>query len=254
MPAPPIPRPPAGGRTGAAGGIGGAGIPGPRTFPGHGARDRASPGPRAQGSGIPGPDISRPWGQGSGIPSPLGQWTGHFGAGNGVIWVLGVRGGGNTSGVGVLAGPGTPRDPKSHLFVTKWVAIRPFCVFLRPVCAEFRSGARQIGLPPSISTFFQQFVDPKMPKMPKSGHVFEGPETARAGLAIPPHRGPRGPMWRLLGAIPAHNGPKGPIMGPRGPMWRLLGAIPPHKGPRGPLGGQIRPKWGPGAPGGAKKL
>ena len=27
---------------------------------------------------------------------------------------------------GVLAGPGTPRDPKSHLFVTKWVAVAPF--------------------------------------------------------------------------------------------------------------------------------
>ena len=27
---------------------------------------------------------------------------------------------------GVLAGPGTPRDPKSHLFATKWVAIPPF--------------------------------------------------------------------------------------------------------------------------------
>ena len=58
---------------------------------------------------------------------------------------------------GVRARPGTPRDPKSHLFVTKWVAIRPFCVFLRPVCAEFRSGARQIGLTPSISTFCSTF-------------------------------------------------------------------------------------------------
>ena len=33
---------------------------------------------------------------------------------------------------GVLAGPGTPRDPKSHLFVTKWVAIQPFCAILQP--------------------------------------------------------------------------------------------------------------------------
>ena len=99
---------------------------------------------------------------------------------------------------GVLAGPRTPRDPKSHLFVTKWVAIRPFCVFLRPVCAEFRSGARQIGPTPSISTFVQHFFDPKIHKMPKSGHVFEGPETARAGLAIPPHGGPRGRFSRIL--------------------------------------------------------
>ena len=35
-------------------------------------------------------------------------------------------------GLGVLAGPGTPRDPKSHLFVTNWVAIQPFCAILQP--------------------------------------------------------------------------------------------------------------------------
>ena len=33
---------------------------------------------------------------------------------------------------GVLAGPGTPRDPKSDLFVTNWVAIQPFCAILQP--------------------------------------------------------------------------------------------------------------------------
>ena len=55
---------------------------------------------------------------------------------------------------GVLAGPRTPRDPKSHLFVTNWDAIQPFCMILRPGCAEFRRGSRQIGPTPSISTFF----------------------------------------------------------------------------------------------------
>ena len=55
---------------------------------------------------------------------------------------------------GVLARPGTPRVPKSNLFVTNWVAIQPFCMILKPVSAEFRRGSRQIGLPPSISTFF----------------------------------------------------------------------------------------------------
>ena len=46
---------------------------------------------------------------------------------------------------GVLAGPGTPRDPKSHLFVTKWVAIQPFWTFLARKCAEFRPGSRRGG-------------------------------------------------------------------------------------------------------------
>ena len=55
---------------------------------------------------------------------------------------------------GVLAGPGTPRDPKSHIFVTNWVAIRPFCTIRVGKSAEFRRGSRQIGPTPSISTLF----------------------------------------------------------------------------------------------------
>ena len=55
---------------------------------------------------------------------------------------------------GVLAGPGTPRDPKSDVFVTKWVAIQPFGTFYARLDAEFQPGARQIGPTPSISTFF----------------------------------------------------------------------------------------------------
>ena len=55
---------------------------------------------------------------------------------------------------GVLAGPGTLRDIKSDLFVTKWVAIQPFCTFEAGFDAEFRRESRQIGLTPSISTFF----------------------------------------------------------------------------------------------------
>ena len=46
---------------------------------------------------------------------------------------------------GVLAGPGTPRDPKSHLFATKWVAIQPFWTFLAAKYAEFRPGSRRGG-------------------------------------------------------------------------------------------------------------
>merc|ERR1711981_1476429 len=46
---------------------------------------------------------------------------------------------------GVLAGPGTPRDPKSHLFATKWVAIPPFGTWGPGSCAEFRPGSRHGG-------------------------------------------------------------------------------------------------------------
>ena len=66
---------------------------------------------------------------------------------------------------GVLAGPGTPRDQKSHLFVTNWVAIQPFFKPKAGLYAEFRRGSRQIGLTPSISTFFDHFWTPKNGKM-----------------------------------------------------------------------------------------
>ena len=52
-----------------------------------------------------------------------------------------------------------PKGPKSHLFVTNWVAIQPFCTSLVPGCAEFRRGSRQIGPTPSISTHFFTFLD-----------------------------------------------------------------------------------------------
>ena len=57
----------------------------------------------------------------------------------------------------VLAGPGNPRDQKSYLFVTNRVAIRPFFAFLVRKSAESRRGSRQIGPPPSISSFFDHF-------------------------------------------------------------------------------------------------
>ena len=62
---------------------------------------------------------------------------------------------------GVLAGPGTPRDPKSDVFVTKWVAIQPFGTFYARLDAEFRPGARQIRPTPSISTFCSTHFGPK---------------------------------------------------------------------------------------------
>ena len=64
-------------------------------------------------------------------------------------------------GLGVLARPGTPRDPKSHFFGTNWVAIQPFFKPKLGSYAEFRRGSRQIGPTPSISTFFRPFLDPQ---------------------------------------------------------------------------------------------
>ena len=49
---------------------------------------------------------------------------------------------------GVLAGPGTPTDPKLHKFVTKRVAIPPFWTFGPASCTEFRAGA--FGTPPGL--------------------------------------------------------------------------------------------------------
>ena len=46
---------------------------------------------------------------------------------------------------GVLAGPGTPRDPKSHLFATKWVAIPPFGTLKTGSGTEFWPGSRRGG-------------------------------------------------------------------------------------------------------------
>ena len=67
---------------------------------------------------------------------------------------------------GVLAGLGTPSDPKPHLFGTTWVAaIQPFWISLAGLDAEFRPRARQIGSTPSISVFFDLF------RTPKSGNV-----------------------------------------------------------------------------------
>ena len=48
----------------------------------------------------------------------------------------------------------TPRDPKSHLFVTKWDAVAPFGTWGPGSYAEFRRGSRQIGPTPLNLDFF----------------------------------------------------------------------------------------------------
>ena len=100
---------------------------------------------------------------------------------------------------GVRAGPGTPRDPKTHLFVTNRVAIPPFWTSGPGFYAEFWRGSRQGGPTPSISTFFDHFW-----------HVFWGkvdfwPEKKRPCEATPPRSnrawksqppgGPKRPFW-----------------------------------------------------------
>merc|ERR1712147_374399 len=73
---------------------------------------------------------------------------------------------------GVLAWPGTPRDPKSHLFVTKWVAIPPYGTPGTAFCTEFRRGSRQIGPTPSISTLFLAIFGPNKWKNAFFGDIF----------------------------------------------------------------------------------
>ena len=59
----------------------------------------------------------------------------------------------------------TPRDPKSHLFVTNRVAIQPFCTIQVGKFTELRRESRQIDLTPSISTFLLTIVGPNMPQI-----------------------------------------------------------------------------------------
>ena len=47
--------------------------------------------------------------------------------------------------LGVLSGPGTPKDPKSHHFATKWVAIPPFGTWKLGSDAEFRQHLCETG-------------------------------------------------------------------------------------------------------------
>ena len=51
---------------------------------------------------------------------------------------------------GVLAGPGTPRDPKINLFATKWIAVAPFGTWGPGLGAEFQRESREGGPAPSI--------------------------------------------------------------------------------------------------------
>ena len=65
---------------------------------------------------------------------------------------------------GVLAGPGTPRDPKSHSFVTKWVAVAPFGISKPGTGTEFRPGSRHGGPGTQIASFFAYLGPKNAPK------------------------------------------------------------------------------------------
>ena len=65
---------------------------------------------------------------------------------------------------GVLAGPGTRMDPKSHLFVTNWVHIQPFWSLLAREFAEFPRGGHWGGSRPLNLNFFFTILEPKMSK------------------------------------------------------------------------------------------
>ena len=47
-----------------------------------------------------------------------------------------------------------PREPKSHICTTKWVAITPFGTLGLGFCTGFRCGGQHQGLTPSISICF----------------------------------------------------------------------------------------------------
>ena len=111
------------------------------------------------------------------------------------------------------ARPGTPRDPKSHLFVTKWVAVAPFGTWRPGSYAEFRRGSRQGGPTPSISTFFLTILEPKNAQMSIFVNFSKFRPPPPSGFGVP--WGPWGPY----GAHGAHGGRMGPIMAPMMPIW-----------------------------------
>ena len=128
-----------------------------------------------------------------------------------------------------------PKGPQTYLFVTKWVAIQPFCTSEAGSYAEFRRGSRQIGPTPSISTFFRPFLSPKKAQKCIFWEGFEKIFENRPGWPkIAPQGRPAGwPAGRIFSIfLIFFFHPKLLGMGPRGPG--------------GPWGGP--PGGGPGEP------
>ena len=107
---------------------------------------------------------------------------------------------------GVLAGPGTPRYPKSHLFVTNGVTIRPFLTSGPGFCAEFRCGSREGVPPPQSQLVFFTILDMFFGEMPNLGQENLGILPGQGGFpagrpagALGPYGAPWGPMGRKGG-------------------------------------------------------
>ena len=127
---------------------------------------------------------------------------------------------------GVRAGAGTPTDPKSPQFGTKWVAIPPFLTSGPASCTEFRRGSRRDSPAPSISTFFSTIFDPKSGFLKKHRFLKMGcPENPRPSRAWGP-RGPRGPSGALKSHILGPQGAQGAQGGPRGPRAPICPVCP----------------------------
>ena len=167
---------------------------------------------------------------------------------------------------GVRAGAGTPTDPKSAKFVTKWVAIPPFLTSVAGPGTEFRCGSSRGGPAPSISTFFSTIFGPRIAFFAKKSIFWEGFLTVWApstraflpksrifenGFSTEPRNcwSPESPFlpksrifengfaaetrnfWSFPGGPGGPPGaPPGRPRGPPGPPWGPRGP----RGPRGP--------------------
>ena len=100
----------------------------------------------------------------------------------------------------MLARPGAPRDPKSHLFAAKWVAVAPFGTWGPGAHAEFRRESCQGGPAPSISTYVFTILEYKNAQMQFFGNLLK-PDC--------PRRGGFGALWG--GQHPGMPGCLGPI-------------------------------------------
>ena len=154
---------------------------------------------------------------------------------------------------GVLAVAGTPRDPKSYLFITSWVAIQPFYTSEAGIDIKIPARISPDRSHPSISTFLGSFFEPKNDEKCRNRDFWCPCEERRS---------PYGGVGKKRGFL---AGKKTPLRGTLQLPWRawsqirrtgapcgaFVGAIPPHKGPKGahvaPWGGSSAPKgpWRP---------